>query len=100
MMLKVCTMTIQRKPKSNTPKTAETDEAVARFIAGTTQSSLSAVEPDTTAQAPKAKKKTPVTMKFDPELLARIDRAASKAGVSRTAWLSMKASAALEGEGG
>jgi hypothetical protein len=39
-------------------------------------------------------------MRFDPALLKRIDSAAKRHGVSRTAWLHMVASRALDkGEG-
>jgi hypothetical protein len=39
--------------------------------------------------------KTVVNMRFDPRLLARVDAAARRLGISRTAWLHVAASAAL-----
>ena len=40
--------------------------------------------------------KTTVNMRFDTGLLRRIDRAAKSQGISRTAWLHVAASKALE----
>jgi hypothetical protein len=40
--------------------------------------------------------KTVVNMRFDTRLLARIDAAARRQGISRTAWLHVAASKALE----
>ncbi len=40
--------------------------------------------------------KTTVNMRFDAALLQRIDRAAKSQGISRTAWLHVAASKALE----
>jgi len=40
--------------------------------------------------------KTTVNMRFDAALLKRIDRAAKSQGISRTAWLHVAASKALE----
>jgi hypothetical protein len=40
--------------------------------------------------------KTTVNMRFDTALLQRIDRAAKNQGISRTAWLHVAASRALE----
>ena len=37
-----------------------------------------------------------VTMRFDSDLLARVDAAARRQGISRTAWLHVAASKALE----
>jgi hypothetical protein len=37
-----------------------------------------------------------VTMRFDGDLLARVDAAARRQGISRTAWLHVAASKALE----
>ena len=79
-------MAIQRKPKRSTP--SGDDSAVQDFITGTARTPQG--EEKTRA------KKTPVTMKLASDLLARIDQAAARAGVSRTAWISMMASDALK----
>jgi hypothetical protein len=42
--------------------------------------------------------KAVVNMRFDARLLARIDAAARRQGISRTAWLHVAASKALEGD--
>jgi hypothetical protein len=42
--------------------------------------------------------KAVVNMRFDARLLARIDVAARRQGISRTAWLHVAASKALEGD--
>ena len=82
-------MTITKKPKSNQnasiPKTDE--KAVQAFISGAGK-----VEEETG-------KKT-VTMRMDMELLDRIDTAARRRGISRTAWVQFTLSRALDhGEG-
>ncbi len=41
-------------------------------------------------------KRTRVMMRFDPDLLRRVDAAARRRGVTRTAWLHMVASRALD----
>ena len=46
----------------------------------------------------KNRKRTPVTMKWDPSLLERIDQAAERKGINRTAWVHFKLSEALDQE--
>jgi predicted HicB family RNase H-like nuclease len=46
--------------------------------------------------APQETEKTVVNMRFDTALLERIDAAAKRQGISRTAWLHVAASKALE----
>ena len=58
------------------------DKAAAAFIAGKPK-------PDQPGRAI-------VNMRFDPALLARIDVAAKAQGISRTAWLHVAASKALD----
>ena len=48
------------------------------------------------APTPDARKSKVVNMRFDVELLKRVDAAARKHGISRTAWLHVAASRALE----
>jgi hypothetical protein len=50
----------------------------------------------TTATAPSEPDRLVVTMRFDSDLLARVDAAARRQGISRTAWLHVAASQALE----
>ena len=45
-------------------------------------------------------RKTPVMLRFDPDLLKRVDTAAKRRGVSRSAWIQFTVSRALDqGEG-
>ncbi len=70
-------MTIQRKPK------AKTDDAAAQaFIGGDTQSPQPSNEPKARAI------KKPVALRFDADLLERIDAAARARGMSRNALIS------------
>ena len=68
-------------------KSASSEEKAAAFISGAG------------APAPVAEQeagKTTVNMRFDAALLRRIDRAAKGQGISRTAWLHVAASKALD----
>lgn len=82
-------MAIVKKPKSNqNASVTKTDEnAVQAFISG----------------AGKTKEQTskkPVMIRFDPELLNRVDTAAKRRGISRSAWVQFTLSRALDqGEG-
>ena len=82
-------MTIKRKPKSN-------DEAAQDFIAG----SASPNKPPNSAngsQPIKAEKK-PVALRFNADLLARIDAAAVGRGMSRNALISYWCAEGLKNE--
>jgi hypothetical protein len=68
------------------------DKEAAAFIAG---AAFKATSP-TPAVAQADKAKAVVNMRFDAPLLARIDAAAKQLGISRTAWLHVAASKALE----
>lgn len=85
-------MAITRKPKSNTnAKEVETEQAAEAFI-----SSASAGQP----VAPPDKHKTPIMIRFDPALLQKVDAAAKRRGISRSAWIQYVTSRALDsGEG-
>jgi hypothetical protein len=50
----------------------------------------------TTAPSPPGHGKAVVNMRFDVGMLARIDAAARRQGISRTAWLHVAASKALD----
>ena len=77
-------MAIAKKPKRQQPEKCD-EQAASRFIAG--------------AEEPKVKaRKTPTTLRFDPNLLERIDAAAKRRGVSRSAWIQYTLSRVLDEE--
>ena len=90
-------MAITKRPKTSGSRVTSLDDQERRietFISGA--ESREEAEPDSQTEAKRAR----VMMRFDPALLARIDTAAKRRGVSRTAWLHMIASRALDnGEG-
>jgi len=72
-------------------RSASSEEKAAAFISGA-GAARSASTPDAEQEAGKMT----VNMRFDAALLKRIDRAAKSQGISRTAWLHVAASKALE----
>jgi hypothetical protein len=72
-------------------KPVSSDEKAAAFISG-----AGAARPAPTPVAEVEAGKATVNMRFDTALLKRIDRAAKAQGISRTAWLHVAASKALE----
>jgi hypothetical protein len=79
-------MAIAAKPKLNLAPNK--DEArVAKFIGG-------AGTPITASGT----KRTPAMVRFDTALLARVDSAAKRRGVSRSAWIAFTLSKALDDE--
>jgi hypothetical protein len=56
-----------------------------------------AAEPPLPAKHPK---KIPILVRFDRELLERVDRAAKRRGISRSGWVHYQISRALEAEEG
>jgi hypothetical protein len=90
-------MAITKRPKPTLAPVVPAEERerkIEAFITGTEPAAAAppAPEPDP--------KRARVMMRFDPALLQRIDAAARRRGVSRTAWLHMVASRALDqGEG-
>ena len=81
-------MTIQRKPK---PATKEA--AAQAFIDGDNP------EIPNPSNKPKARAiKKPVALRFDGDLLAKIDAAARTKGISRNAWISFMCAMGLENE--
>lgn len=79
-------MAIQKKSKSKTD-----EKAAEAFIRGS----------DATEQAaptPTKSTKTPVALRFDSSMLAKIDAAAKRKGISRNAWISFHCAEALENE--
>ena len=84
-------MTITKKPKSNVRAVTANDQerAAEAFISGAEK-----VVVENTA------KKVPIMMRFDPEVLKRVDEAAKRRGISRSAWIQFTVSRALDqGEG-
>jgi hypothetical protein len=67
------------------------EAAAAKFIEGGSA-------PVRVAPAPSGPKRTPAMIRFDAELLARVDRAARRRGVSRSAWVAFTLSKALDEE--
>jgi hypothetical protein len=85
-------MTITKKPKSNARAATSYDQerAAEAFISGAEKSTVV----ENTA------KKVPIMMRFDPEVLKRVDEAAKRRGISRSAWIQFTVSRALDqGEG-
>ena len=76
-------MTIGKKPKQ--PPAPHPERAAEHFIAAASQPP---VEPH----------KVTTTLRFDAALLARIDAAAKRRGVSRSAWILYNLSRALEAD--
>jgi hypothetical protein len=101
-------MSITKKPKQSTSdikstmndsvRTEETkiDETKAEaFIAGASE----APEKISSVKMPKAERQ-PVLIRFDPHLLYKVEEAAQRRGISRSAWIQYVLSVALEkGEG-
>lgn len=79
-------MSIGKKP-SRQRATADRERAAEQFIAA-------ASEP------PVETRKIMTTLRFDADLLARIDAAAKRRGVSRSAWIQYNLSRVLEEENG
>jgi predicted HicB family RNase H-like nuclease len=86
-------MAIARKPNSNRliPADKAAEQAANAFIQG-------AAKPEQNTPAPDARK-TPIMLRFDGELLRRVDLAAKRRGISRSAWIAFKVSEALDAEG-
>ena len=80
--------------KPNGPQTeidaqGREEETAACFIAG--------AKPEDTPE-PKRERKIPILVRFDPQLLKRVDKAAGRRGISRSAWIQFMVSRALEQE--
>lgn len=94
-------MAIARKPGTRSAPVA--DEQAERFIsgAGRPPESASHVDPATpavTADSEEDSRRKPVMIRFDRDLLARVDKAAKHRGVNRSAFISYVISRALETE--
>ena len=89
-------MAIARKPGGKPARSP--DAAAERFIsaAGAFQS-----QSDAAAPAPEIEgngRRRPAMIRFAPDLLARVDRAARRRGISRSAWIQYTLSKALDEE--
>lgn len=80
-------MAIAKKPSRSTTntQTADPEKAAEAFIAGAGGAPEQAVV-----------HKTPVMIRFDRELLDRVDAAAKRRGISRSAWVQYTISRALD----
>jgi hypothetical protein len=80
-------MAIAQLPKRKLAPNKEEEAAAAKFIEGAAASQPTA-------------KRTPTMIRFDAGLLARVDMAAKRRGVSRSAWVAFTLSKALDEEQG
>lgn len=86
-------MAIARRPGSNRaapPLAAVQERAAEAFIQGAAKA---AAEPEGGGG-----RKTPIMLRFDAALLRRVDSAAKRRGISRSAWIAFKVSEALDAE--
>ncbi len=83
-------MAIARKPNRNT--LAGTEQAAAAFIEAAVKA------PPAPQPAEAEVRKTPIMLRFDVPLLRRVDAAAKRRGISRSAWIAFKVSEALDAE--
>lgn len=85
-------MAITKKPKSNQSASSATnsERAAEAFISGAGKQ----------AEIEESTKKVPFMVRFDAEILKRVDEAAKRRGISRSAWVQYTVSRALDqGEG-
>ncbi len=78
-------MAIAKKPNSHRLNIA-VDQAAQDFITRAERSPS------------KRARKIPILIRFDPQILARIDQAAKRTGISRSAWIQFMVSRALDRE--
>lgn len=87
-------MAIARKPGSK--PAAAADAKAESFISAAGQAPTP--PPIAAGDSEAHGRRQPVMIRFDKELLARVDKAARRRGVNRSAWISYVISTALEGE--
>lgn len=87
-------MAIARKPLSNR---IDPEKAAEAFIQGGTRLP-EAGDADRESAATGGGRKTPIMLRFNAELLRRVDAAAKRRGISRSAWIAFKVSEALDAE--
>jgi hypothetical protein len=84
-------MAIAKKPNRNRNEISPDEQRAAAFITGAEQKP----EPENDET-----KKVPIMMRFDRDVLTRVDAAAKRRGISRSAWIQFTVSRALDqGEG-
>src|SRR3546814_49728 len=93
-------MAIARKPNSK-PKSPMDEAAADAFIAGAAKPKAEpiATEADEAGQGAEPRK-SPVMLRFDRALLAKVDAAAKRRGISRSAWIQFTVSRAPDAGGG
>ena len=92
-------MAIARKPNSK-PKAPADDTAADAFIAGAAKPAAAPIAAAEAAGEGSEPRKSPVMLRFDRALLAKVDAAAKRRGISRSAWIQFTVSRALDaGEG-
>src|SRR3546814_15648208 len=93
-------MAIARKPNSK-PKSPMDEAAADAFIAGAAKPKAEpiATEADEAGQGAEPRK-SPVMLRFDRAVLAKVEAAAKRRGISRSAWIQVKVSRAGGGGGG
>src|SRR3546814_7718448 len=93
-------MAIARKPNSK-PKSPMDEAAADAFIAGAAKPKAEpiATEADEAGQGAEPRK-SPVMLRFDRALLAKVDAAATRRGISRSAWIQFTVSRALDAGAG
>src|SRR3546814_18822715 len=87
--------------RSSKPKSPRDEAAADAFIAGAAKPKAEpmATEADEAGQGAEPRK-SPVMLRFDRALLAKVDAAAKRRGISRSAWIQFTVSRALDaGEG-
>ena len=89
-------MAIARRPNGNRPvlPVANQDKAADVFIHG-----AGGRDAPVNGEPPDGPRKTPIMLRFDAGLLRRVDTAAKRRGISRSAWIAFKVSEALDAEG-
>ncbi len=88
-------MAIARRPKSNQVAISLSDQEqiASAFINGAGQ------VPDTETRTSNTDaRKTPIMLRFNGDLLRRVDNAAKRRGISRSAWIAFKVSEALDAD--
>ena len=88
-------MSIARRPGSK--PSPNPDTAAERFISAAGAPQADVAVPAAAAAAGESRRR-PAMIRFAPDLLARVDRAARRRGVSRSAWVQYTLSKALDEE--
>lgn len=85
-------MAIAKRPKNyqNATTSSQKEKAAEAFISGAGETTKPTEETG----------KKPILIRFDPDVLKRVDSAAKRRGISRSAWIQFTVSRALDqGEG-